>query len=72
MAAKTIQLVPLECETRTTLSTAEAARHLLRAENTLRIWKMRGTYPDGCKPTVVGKRLHWPVAGLKLVLGVPA
>lgn len=64
MAVRTIQPVPLELETRSTLPTSEAAFHLHRTENTLRIWKMRGTGPHGLRPQVVNGRLHWPVAEL--------
>lgn len=70
MAAKTIQLVPLESETRTALPTAEAAAQLNRAQQTLRLWHSKGTYPKGLRPQVVQGRLAWPVAGIKQALGV--
>lgn len=58
---------PLELETRVHLTTREAAFHLNRAEQTLRIWAMRGT---PIKPVRVNGRLGWPVAELKKLLGV--
>lgn len=68
MAAKTVQLTPLALETRTALPTSEAAAQLNRAEQTLRLWHMRGEGP--LRATRVHGRLAWPVAGLKLILGV--
>ena len=41
MAAKTIHTVPLAQETRAALPTPEAAFHLNRAQQTLRLWAMR-------------------------------
>ncbi len=70
MAAKTIQPVALERETRSALPTHEAAFHLNRAEQTLRLWHCQGTYPDGLRPLNVNGRLAWPVAGIKRALGV--
>ncbi|WP_382228191.1 DNA-binding protein [Hydrogenophaga atypica] len=68
MSAKQIQLVPLTQETRSALPTAEAAAHLNRAEQTLRLWAMREDGP--VRPVRVNKRLAWPVAGIKAALGV--
>ena len=68
MAAKTVQLTPLALEARTALPTSEAAAQLNRAEQTLRLWHMRGTGP--LRAIVIHGRLAWPVAGLKLILGV--
>lgn len=70
MAAKTIQPLALERETRAALPTSEAAFHLNRAQQTLRLWHCQGTYPDGLRPVVLNGRLAWPVAGIKRVLGV--
>lgn len=68
MAVRTIQLTPLAQETRAALPTHEAAAQLNRAEQTLRLWAMRG---DGAvNPIRVNGRLAWPVAELKRVLGV--
>lgn len=69
MATKSIQLVPLEREARANLPTSEAAAHLNRAEQTLRLWSMRdGTGP--IRPLRINGRLAWPVAELRRVLGV--
>mgnify|MGYP006155801473 CR=1 FL=1 len=68
MAAKTIQLTPLALETRTALPTPEAAYHLNRAQQTLRLWAMRENGP--IRPIRIHGRLAWPVASLKLILGV--
>lgn len=68
MAAKTFQPVPLALETRTALPTPEAAFHLNRAEQTLRLWAMREDGP--IRPLRINGRLAWPVSGLRAVLGV--
>ena len=69
MAAKTIQLTPLALETRTALPTHEAAGHLNRAQQTLRMWAMRdGTGP--IRPLRINGRLAWPVSELRRVLEV--
>ena len=70
MATTTFQPVPLAQETRTGLPTSEAAQQLSRAQQTLRLWHCKGTYPPGLRPTVINGRLSWPVAGLKAALGV--
>jgi hypothetical protein len=68
MAAKTFQPVPLALETRAALPTNEAAYHLNRAEQTLRLWAMRN---DGAvKCLRVNGRLQWPVDQIKRVMGV--
>lgn len=70
MAAKTFQPVPLDRETRAALPTNEAAYHLNRAEQTLRLWAMRN---DGAvKCLRVNGRLQWPVSQIKAVMGVAA
>lgn len=68
MAAKTIQPVPLAQEVRAALPTPEAAYHLNRAEQTLRLWACREDGP--LRPVRVNGRLAWPVAGIKAALGV--
>lgn len=70
MAAKIVQLMPLALEARTSLPTSEAAAHLSRAPQTLRLWAMRDDGP--LRPMRVNGRLAWPVAELRRVLGVPA
>lgn len=70
MAAKTIQYVSLDSETRAALPTPEAAFHLNRAQQTLRLWAMREDGP--LRPLRINGRLAWPVAEIKRVLGVAA
>lgn len=59
---------PLSSETRATLPTREAARHLDRQPQTLHLWAAYGRGP--IQPSRVNGRLAWPVAEIKRVLGV--
>ena len=68
MAARSIQLTPLALETRTILPTPEAAFHLNRAQQTLRLWACREDGP--IRPLRINGRLAWRVSDLKRVLGV--
>ena len=68
MAARSIQLTPLALETSTVLPTPEAAFHLNRAQQTLRLWACREDGP--IRPIRINGRLAWPVAELRRVLGV--
>ncbi len=68
MASRSIQLTPLALETRTVLPTPEAAFHLNRAQQTLRLWACREDGP--IRPLRINGRLAWPVAELRRVLGV--
>ena len=68
MAAKTIQPVSLAQETRAALPTAEAAFHLNRAQQTMRLWAMNETGP--LRPLRIGGRLAWKTADLRALLGV--
>lgn len=68
MAMKAIQLTPLELEPRTALPTPEAAWHLSRAQQTLRIWACRDNGP--IRPIRLNGRLLWPVSEIQRVLGV--
>ena len=68
MAAKAIQLTPLALETRTALPTAEAAAHLSRAQQTLRIWACREDGP--VRPLRINGRLAWPTEEIRRLLGV--
>lgn len=68
MAANPFQPVSLERETRTALPTNEAAFHLSRAQQTLRLWAMREDGP--LRPMRINGRLAWPVSELRRVLGV--
>jgi hypothetical protein len=61
-------VVPIERETRATLPTDEAALHLNRAPQTLRIWACRENGP--IRPLRIGGRLAWSVADLRRLLGV--
>lgn len=70
MAKTAYQLPPLDRETRTALPTAEAARHLNRAQQTLRCWAMREDGP--IRPRRINGRLAWPVADIKRLLGMEA
>lgn len=68
MAARSFQPTPLALETRTALPTPEAAYHLNRATQTLRLWAMRNDGP--VKALRIGGRLAWPVADIKRLMGV--
>lgn len=68
MAAITFQPVPLELETRSALPTHEAAYHLNRANQTMRLWACREDGP--LRPIRINGRLAWPVAELRRVLQV--
>ncbi len=68
MAVKTIQLTPLEQETRAALPTREAAKHLGRAQQTLRLWSCLDSGP--IRPRRVNGRLAWPTAEIRRLLGV--
>lgn len=60
------QLIPLGRETRTAIPTREAAPHLGRACQTLRIWAMNDSGP--IRPVRVNGRLLWPVEGIRRLL----
>ena len=66
MEAKQYQLIALEREQRSALPTAEAAAHLNRAPQTLRIWAMRESGP--IQPVRINGRLAWSVNDIKRVL----
>ena len=70
MAARTFQPVPLAQEARSTLPTNEAAYHLNRAPQTMRLWACLETWPDGLRPVRCNGRLAWPVDGIRKALGV--
>jgi len=69
MANTSLHLTPLDRETRATLPTPEAALHLNRAQQTLRLWAMREDGP--IRPIRIHGRLAWPVAELRRILQVP-
>lgn len=68
MAAEIFQPVPLTHETRAALPTQEAAFHLNRAQQTLRLWACNEDGP--LRPIRIHGRLAWPVAELRRILGV--
>jgi hypothetical protein len=64
----TQQLVPLAQEIRVALPTSEAAFHLSRSEQTLRLWACHDNGP--VRPLRVHGRLLWPVAEIRRLLGI--
>lgn len=64
---RNISFVSLSEETRVAVSTACAAFHLSRAEQTLRVWAMTG-HPIA--PLRINGRLSWRVTDLRRLLGV--
>jgi hypothetical protein len=68
MAQLSTTTTPLERETRANLPTPEAAFHLNRAQQTLRLWAMREDGP--LRPIRIHGRLAWPVAELRRILQV--
>jgi hypothetical protein len=68
MTSKIIQPVSLAQETRAALPTSEAAYHLNRAQQTLRLWAMREDGP--LRPRRINGRLAWSVSELRELLGV--
>jgi hypothetical protein len=70
MATNTFQPVSLALETRAALPTCEAAFHLNRAQQTMRLWAMTEAGP--IRPRRINGRLSWPVNEIKRLLGVPA
>jgi len=65
---ETKRYTALVTETRAALPTDEAAHHLSRAPQTLRLWACLENGP--LRPIRVHGRLAWPVAELRRVLGV--
>ena len=70
MANISIKLIPLDRETRASLPTPEAAYHLNRAQQTLRLWAMRENGP--LRPIRIHGRLAWPVCELRRLLNIQA
>ena len=68
MEATGFQPKPLDVETRTALSTVEAAAHLGRKPQTLRQWACSQTGP--IHPLRINGRLAWPVDSIRRVLGL--
>ena len=61
------KFIRIDAETRTSLPTGEAAYHLNRKQQTLRIWACRESGP--IRPIRVNGRLAWPVAEIRKLLG---
>lgn len=68
LTVKTARTLSLALETRAALPTSEAARHLNRAQQTLRMWAMREDGP--LRPLRVSGRLAWPTADIRKLLGI--
>lgn len=67
-APKSPAISPLATEPRAFLPTDEAAAHLNRRPQTLRMWAALENGP--LRPRRVGGRLAWPVAEIRALLGV--
>ncbi len=65
---KAPKITPLAQELRSALPTPEAAQHLCRAQQTLRIWASTGAGP--ILPQRVHGRLLWPTDRIRQLLGV--
>lgn len=59
-------ITPLNQEHRAAISTSEAAAHLMRAPQTLRLWACKGGGP--IKPLKIHGRLAWPVSEIRRLL----
>jgi hypothetical protein len=70
MIHKRHQLIPLNREFRTNLPTDEAAAHLNRAPQTLRLWACTEQGP--IRPIRINGRLAWRVADLRNLVGEDA
>lgn len=68
MVKKVPDLTPLAQEFRSALPTDEAAAHLNRKVQTLRIWACRENGP--IRPKRINGRLAWAVADIRRLLGV--
>ena len=62
------QFPPIECVTRSAITTEEAAYYLNRKPQTLRSWACFQNGP--IRPINVSRRLAWPVADIKRLLGL--
>ncbi|MDH1813906.1 DNA-binding protein [Comamonas aquatica] len=64
------EFTPLHEVLRAALTTKEAAYHLNRSEQTLRLWACKDNGPVQCRR--VNGRLAWPTTEIKRLLGVEA
>jgi hypothetical protein len=62
------QPIPLDADIRSYLSTYEAAHHLNRREQTLRMWACLENGP--IRPIRVNRRLAWPTLEIKRLLAL--
>ena len=69
MAKKTVQPISLEFEPRAALPTVEAAFHLNRAQQTLRLWACLENGP--LRPVRISGRLAWKTEDLRRLLCIP-
>jgi hypothetical protein len=63
-------ITPLKDELRSALTTQEAAQHLNRAEQTLRVWAMNNYKQAPIKPIRICGRLAWRTDDLRRLLGI--
>lgn len=66
------QFIPLELETRPTVSTAAAANYLHYAQQTMRIFACRENGPIRPLRIPGSSRLHWRTDDIRRLLGVSA
>lgn len=64
---KGVTVIPLDRETRSHVTTGEAAVHLGRQPQTLRKWAMTGS---PIQPVRVHTKLLWSVADIRRLLGI--
>jgi len=67
MTTKTFQPTSLDSEMRAAIPTNEAAYHLNRAQQTMRLWACQENGP--IRPLRINGRLAWPVASIRSLLG---
>ena len=67
MATTEFQPTPLHRETRTAIPTHEAAFHLNRTQQTMRLWACKENGP--IRPIRINGRLAWSVDALRGLLG---
>ncbi|HZW11902.1 MAG TPA: hypothetical protein VFF81_01755 [Noviherbaspirillum sp.] len=65
------EFLPIDQETRSHVSTACAAFHLNRKQETLRLWAcFPSTAPNKLTPVRINGRLAWPVEEIRRLLSV--
>jgi len=68
MVTNTFQPTPLDREIRSAIPTHEAAFHLNRAQQTMRLWACKENGP--IRPIRINGRLAWPVASIRSLVEV--